>query len=85
MLEPQKIPAWTETTHGTVLHLVRRLWSTKSMLFNELGLSAELLRAIDKKGYLQIRVAVTRRDIACSLPDRNRESVNVVPLRARME
>ncbi len=55
------------------------------MLFNELGLSAELLRAIDKKGYLQIRVAVTRRDIACSLPDCNRESVNVVPLRARIE
>jgi ATP-dependent RNA helicase RhlE len=35
------------------LHLVRRPWSTKSMLFNELGLSAELLRAIDKKGYRQ--------------------------------
>jgi ATP-dependent RNA helicase RhlE len=35
------------------LHLVRHLWSTKSMLFNELGLSAELLRAINKKGYRQ--------------------------------
>jgi len=34
-------------------HPVRRFWSAKSMSFNQLGLSAELLRAIADKGYRQ--------------------------------
>jgi len=38
---------------GRTPHRVRRFWSTKSLSFNQLGLSTELLRAIADKGYRQ--------------------------------
>ena len=47
----QQVNAWTETFATFVVIVSGVPGVINSMLFNQLGLSAELLRAVDEKGY----------------------------------